>query len=131
MVAGDYPGDGNRHPHLPRMPWKEKPQGLLLPNRKGRPWKRAHVVKFGLWPCWKSSACQLTTLASMLSAMESAQGSLAPEPRQLSFSGRYGTPTSKPHCASTESELLVNRSTIRVRPSPCPHRQWGIIVQAR
>ena len=28
------------------MPWKENPQGLLFPNRKGRPSKRAHVVKF-------------------------------------------------------------------------------------
>lgn len=33
--------------------WKENPQGLLFPNRKGRPWKRAHVVKFGLWPVLK------------------------------------------------------------------------------
>jgi integrase len=33
--------------------WKENPQGLLFPNRKGRPWKRAHVVKFGLWPILK------------------------------------------------------------------------------
>lgn len=30
--------------------WKENPQGLLFPNRRGRPWKRANVVKFGLWP---------------------------------------------------------------------------------
>ena len=28
--------------------WKKSPQGLLFPSRKGRPWKRAHVVKFGL-----------------------------------------------------------------------------------
>ena len=30
--------------------WKDNPQSLLFPNRRGRPWKRAHVVKFGLWP---------------------------------------------------------------------------------
>lgn len=30
--------------------WKDNPQGLLFPNRRGRPWKRANVVKFGLWP---------------------------------------------------------------------------------
>lgn len=30
--------------------WKQNSQGLLFPNRKGRPRKRAHVVKFGLWP---------------------------------------------------------------------------------
>jgi integrase len=33
--------------------WKENPQKLLFPNRKGRPWKRAHVVRFGLWPILK------------------------------------------------------------------------------
>jgi integrase len=33
--------------------WKENPEGLLFPNRRGRPWKRAHVVKFGLWPILK------------------------------------------------------------------------------
>jgi len=33
--------------------WKENPQGLLFPNRRGRPWKRDHVVKFGLWPIMK------------------------------------------------------------------------------
>jgi len=32
--------------------WKENPQGLLFPNRKGRPGKRANVVKFG-WPILK------------------------------------------------------------------------------
>jgi integrase len=30
--------------------WKDNPQGLLFPNRRGRPCKRANVVKFGLWP---------------------------------------------------------------------------------
>lgn len=30
--------------------WRDNPQGLLFPNRRGRPWKRANVVKFGLWP---------------------------------------------------------------------------------
>jgi integrase len=30
--------------------WKDNPQGLLFPNRLGRPRKRANVVKFGLWP---------------------------------------------------------------------------------
>lgn len=33
--------------------WKENPQGLLFPNRRGRPYKRANVVKFGLWPILK------------------------------------------------------------------------------
>jgi integrase len=33
--------------------WKENPQGLLFPNRRGRPWKRSHVVKFGLRPVLK------------------------------------------------------------------------------
>jgi integrase len=33
--------------------WKENPQGLLFPNRKGRPCKRANVVKFGLHPVLK------------------------------------------------------------------------------
>ena len=33
--------------------WKENPQGLLFPNRRGRPWKRSHVVKFGLRPILK------------------------------------------------------------------------------
>lgn len=33
--------------------WKKNPQGLLFPNRKGRPCKRANVVKFGLWPVLK------------------------------------------------------------------------------
>jgi len=30
--------------------WKENPQGLLFPNRLGRPRKRVNVVKFGLRP---------------------------------------------------------------------------------
>src|SRR5262249_20861297 len=30
--------------------WKSNPQSLLFPNRRGRPSKRANVVKFGLWP---------------------------------------------------------------------------------
>jgi integrase len=30
--------------------WKENPQGLLFPNRKGKPWKRATVVRCGLRP---------------------------------------------------------------------------------
>jgi integrase len=30
--------------------WKENPQGLLFPNRKGKPWKRATVVRCGLHP---------------------------------------------------------------------------------
>ncbi len=30
--------------------WEANPCGLLFPNRTGRPWKRDHVVKFGLWP---------------------------------------------------------------------------------
>jgi integrase len=34
-------------------PWKENPQGLLFPNRRGRPCKRANIVKFGLWPILK------------------------------------------------------------------------------
>lgn len=33
--------------------WKENPQSLLFPNRKGRPCKRANVVKFGLHPVLK------------------------------------------------------------------------------
>src|SRR5262249_52681040 len=33
--------------------WKENSEGLLFPNRRGQPWKRAHVVKFGLWPVLK------------------------------------------------------------------------------
>jgi integrase len=33
--------------------WKENPQGLLFPNRLGRPWKRVNVVKFGLRPILK------------------------------------------------------------------------------
>jgi integrase len=33
--------------------WKENPQGLLFPNRRGRPWKRANVVQFGLRPILK------------------------------------------------------------------------------
>jgi integrase len=33
--------------------WKENPQGLLFPNRRGRPCKRANVVKFGLHPILK------------------------------------------------------------------------------
>jgi integrase len=33
--------------------WKENPQGLLFPNRRGRPCKRADIVKFGLWPILK------------------------------------------------------------------------------
>ena len=33
--------------------WKENPLGLLFPNRKGRPCKRANVVKFGLHPVLK------------------------------------------------------------------------------
>ncbi len=33
--------------------WKENPQGLLFPNRRGRPCKRANVVKFGLHPVLK------------------------------------------------------------------------------
>jgi integrase len=33
--------------------WKENPQGLLFPNRRGRPCKRATIVKFGLWPILK------------------------------------------------------------------------------
>jgi integrase len=33
--------------------WKSNPQGLLFPNRRGRPCKRAYVVKFGLWPILK------------------------------------------------------------------------------
>jgi integrase len=30
--------------------WKDNPRLLLFPNRRGRPCKRANVVKFGLWP---------------------------------------------------------------------------------
>ena len=30
--------------------WKQNPQGLLFPNRVGRPRKRVNVVKFGLRP---------------------------------------------------------------------------------
>jgi integrase len=30
--------------------WKDNSQGLLFPNRKGRPCKRANIVKFGLRP---------------------------------------------------------------------------------
>jgi integrase len=33
--------------------WKDNPQGLLFPNRLGRPCKRANVVKFGLHPILK------------------------------------------------------------------------------
>ena len=33
--------------------WKDNPQGLLFPNRRGRPCKRANIVKFGLWPILK------------------------------------------------------------------------------
>ncbi len=33
--------------------WKENPQGLLFPNRLGRPRKRVNVVKFGLRPVLK------------------------------------------------------------------------------
>ncbi len=33
--------------------WKANPQGLLFPNRRGRPCKRANIVKFGLWPILK------------------------------------------------------------------------------
>ena len=33
--------------------WKGNPHGLLFPNRRGRPCKRANVVKFGLWPILK------------------------------------------------------------------------------
>jgi integrase len=33
--------------------WKDNPQGLLFLNRRGRPCKRANVVKFGLWPILK------------------------------------------------------------------------------
>lgn len=33
--------------------WKENPQGLLFPNRVGRPRRRANVVKFGLHPILK------------------------------------------------------------------------------
>jgi integrase len=33
--------------------WKANPQGLLFPNRRDRPCKRANVVKFGLWPILK------------------------------------------------------------------------------
>jgi integrase len=33
--------------------WKENPEGLLFPNRLGRPRKRVNVVKFGLRPILK------------------------------------------------------------------------------
>lgn len=33
--------------------WKPNPQGLLFPNRRNRPCKRANVVKFGLHPILK------------------------------------------------------------------------------
>jgi integrase len=33
--------------------WKDNPRGLLFPNRRGRPCKRANVVRFGLWPILK------------------------------------------------------------------------------
>lgn len=33
--------------------WKKNAQGLLFPNRRGRPCKRANIVKFGLWPVLK------------------------------------------------------------------------------
>jgi integrase len=33
--------------------WKDNPGGLLFPNRRDRPCKRADVVKFGLWPILK------------------------------------------------------------------------------
>jgi integrase len=33
--------------------WKKNPQGLLFPNRRGKPCKRANVVRFGLHPVLK------------------------------------------------------------------------------
>ena len=36
-----------------KFQWRENPQGLLFSNRKGRPCKRANVVKFGLHPILK------------------------------------------------------------------------------
>jgi integrase len=33
--------------------WQDNPRGFLFPNRRGRPCKRANVVKFGLWPILK------------------------------------------------------------------------------
>jgi integrase len=38
--------------------WKSNPQDLLFPNRKGRPCKRANVVKFGLHPILKKLGIQ-------------------------------------------------------------------------
>jgi integrase len=37
----------------PQDRWKKNPQGLLFPNRRGKPCKRANVVKFGLHPVLK------------------------------------------------------------------------------
>ena len=36
-----------------RLRWRANPQGLLFPNRIGRPGKRANIVKFGLHPILK------------------------------------------------------------------------------
>lgn len=36
-----------------KLHWRANPQGLLFPNRTGRPCKRANVVKFGLHPILK------------------------------------------------------------------------------
>jgi hypothetical protein len=78
--------------------WKENPQGLLFPNRKGRPWKRAHVVKFGLWPVLKELG---------LPTHHAGLRSLTLEPRQPSFSGRCDTRTSKPLFGSTSTRTLT------------------------
>jgi integrase len=59
--------------------WKDNPQGLLFPNRKGRPCKRANVVKFGLRPILKKLG--LPTLHAGLHAFRHGLGTALADAR--------------------------------------------------
>jgi hypothetical protein len=59
--------------HYLKNHWRANPDGLLFPNRNGRPHKREHVVKFGLKPILRKLNLPRSVSDSMLSVMDLAQ----------------------------------------------------------
>jgi integrase len=84
-----------------RLRWRANPQGLLFPNRIGRPGKRANIVKFGLHPILKQLG--LPTHRAGLHAFRHGLGTALPirGHRPQSCSAPYATATSKPRCGFT------------------------------
>jgi hypothetical protein len=81
--------------------WRENPQGLLFPNRKGRPCKRPNVVKLGLHPILKKLG--IPTHKAGLHAFRHGLGTALADwgHRPQSCSAPYAIATSKPRCGFT------------------------------